>query len=156
MTVGALAEMRTLLFEMRPSALADTRLPILLQQLGDVLTGRQQVPVDLVVRGDVQPPADVKIAFYRIAQEAFNNIGKHAEATHVAVTLAGSANAVDMTIVDNGRGFDPGARLASGGRLGLSIMSERAESVSARLKIDSQPGQGASITLSWEDRVQRK
>jgi PAS domain S-box-containing protein len=147
MTLGALAEMRTLLFEFRPSALVGARLPALVQQLGDVLTGRLRVPVDLFTQGDGQPPVDVKLSFYRIAQEAFNNIAKHAEARKVSVDLRCGADAVAMTITDDGRGFDPETDFE--GRIGLRIMAERAAAIGARLQIDSQPGRGSEVALFW-------
>ena len=81
MTLGALAEMRTLLYELRPETFANAKLTTLLQQAADVFTGRTHIPVEITVQGDPQPPAEVKLAFYRIAQEALNNAAKHAEAT---------------------------------------------------------------------------
>jgi signal transduction histidine kinase len=147
MTLGAVAEMRTLLFELRPSALLEASLPALLQQLADVLTGQRRAQVDLMVGGQTELPAEIKIAFYRIAQEAFNNIIKHAEATHVAVTLQGTAEGVKMTVQDDGHGFDLG--IDCPGCMGLRIMGERAEEIGARLQIDSQPGQGTKIVLAW-------
>jgi signal transduction histidine kinase len=120
---------------------------VLVQQLGDVLTGRLRVPVDLVVQDDGQPPVDVKLACYRIAQEAFNNIAKHAEATRVSAKLRCATEVVELTIVDDGHGFDPEANCP--GCLGLSIMAERAESMGALLQIESQPSQGTRIHLSW-------
>ena len=77
LTRGALAEMRTLLFELRPAALADAELSDLLRQLAESVIGRARVPVTLEVEGTCAIPPDVKIAFYRIAQEALNNIAKH-------------------------------------------------------------------------------
>jgi PAS domain S-box-containing protein len=147
-TLGALAQMRTLLFELRPAALAEARLGVLLQQLGDALTGQSRVPVDLVVRGDGQPPVDVKITFYRIAQEVFNNIAKHAQATHVAATLRSAPDALEMRIVDDGRGFDVTSDVS--GQMGLRIMGERAAGIGAELQFESEPGRGTTVTLSWK------
>ena len=67
---GALAEMRTLLMELRPSALAEARLEDLLRQLGETVTSRQGIPVSINTEGLCVIPPDVHIAFYRIAQEA--------------------------------------------------------------------------------------
>ena len=89
MTLGALAEMRILLFELRPEAMETAKLSTLLQQAADVLTGRSHIPVIMNIDGDPSPPVDVKLAFYRITQEALNNIAKHAEATRVVVDLQG-------------------------------------------------------------------
>ena len=84
---GALAEMRTLLLELRPSALADAGLDDLLRQLADAVQGRTGVPVELSVAGYFGLPADVHLALYRIAQEGLNNVVKHAAASQVAVRL---------------------------------------------------------------------
>ena len=77
---GALAEMRTLLLELRPSVLADSDLGDLLRQLAEAVTGRTGMLVQVIVEIETELPVDVRIALYRIAQEALNNIVKHARA----------------------------------------------------------------------------
>jgi signal transduction histidine kinase len=160
LTRGALAEMRTLLLELRPSALVEARLSDLLRQLADSITGRARVPVALEVEGHCELEAEVKVALYRIAQEALNNVAKHAGATQATVSLRclGSAPtedsaqpAVELTIWDDGSGFDPGAIPANS--LGLGIMRERAEAIGATLTIASQPGTGTQISLMWRGDV---
>lgn len=85
---GALAEMRTLLLELRPARLVETRLDDLLRQLGEAASGREGIPVAVQVEGRASPlPPDVHIALYRIAQEALNNVVKHARAQRVEVRL---------------------------------------------------------------------
>jgi signal transduction histidine kinase len=147
-TLGALAQLRALLFELRPSALASARLSALVQQLADVLTDQWRVPVDVVVKGDGQPPVAVKLAFYRIAQETFNNIAKHARATQVLVIIDGTADGAEMRIHDDGRGFDTAADYSE--QMGLRIMSERAQRIGARLELVSGPGEGTTMTLAWK------
>ncbi len=137
MTLGALAELRNLLFEFHPKALRDTRLSVLVRQLGDVLTGRTHIPIEISIAGDAQSPEDVKIAFYRIAQEAFNNIAKHAQANQVTVVLETVPNKCILSIHDNGIGFDLEAVNAE--KLGLKIMRERAEEIGADLMVESSP-----------------
>ncbi len=144
---GALAEMRTLLFELRPAALEEASLGRLLHQLGDVLTGRTQTPVEVTVQGQMDVPAEVKIALYRIAQEAFNNITKHARATQVTATLQQLPDRVLLTIQDDGRGFDPDSIPAE--RMGLRIMRERAERIGAALTVESAPGRRTRIVVVW-------
>ena len=78
---GALAEMRTLLMELRPAALVEANMADLLRQLGEAVTGRTGVPVTVTVEGQYKFPPDVHVALYRIAQEALNNVVKHAQAS---------------------------------------------------------------------------
>jgi len=87
LTRGALAEMRTLLLELRLSALIDAELGDLLRQLAESITGRAQLPVAVEVEGQCALPPTVKVALYRIAQEALNNVTKHAGASRVSVRL---------------------------------------------------------------------
>ncbi len=159
LTRGALAEMRTLLLELRPNTLVESKLSALLKHLGDATTGRTRIPVSLQVEGDSRLPGDVQVALYRIAQEALNNVCKHAEATGVVVGLHYWPERVMLRIRDDGRGFEPGA--IPPGHLGIGIMHERARAVGASLLIHSCPGQGTEITVSWphsggqDDRVIR-
>ena len=144
---GALAEMRALLFELRPWTLDSVPLVRLLEYLRDALTGRTRVEVawDLAVSGE--PPAATKAAVYRIAQEAFNNVVKHARASRVRVTLRSDGENGCLTVVDDGRGFDPAP--VAGDRMGLAIMRERAEGIGARLDVTSAAGRGTRIELTW-------
>jgi signal transduction histidine kinase len=144
---GALAEMRTLLLELRPDALLESDLPDLLRQLVEAFHGRVRVEASLDVHGDRKVEADVQVALYRIAQEALNNVAKHAQATRVTLTLRLSDEQVDLTVVDDGRGFDPDA--AAAGHLGLEIMRERAAAIGAVLRVASRPGDGTRLTVVW-------
>ena len=80
LTRGALAEMRTLLFELRPAALSQARLSDLLKQLSEAVMGRQRLPICLDISGDCEIPCDVKVEIYRIVQESLNNTIKYAHA----------------------------------------------------------------------------
>ncbi|MDT8305133.1 MAG: GAF domain-containing protein [Anaerolineae bacterium] len=145
---GALAEMRTLLLELRPVALVESNLPELLQQLAAALRGRCQFEVALAVEGT--PPAgglppEVQVAMYRIAQEALNNIAKHAAASRVEIQLAFGAAGVLLEIADDGRGFDAGAGRPDS--FGLAIMHERAAKIGAELQIESAPGAGTRLSV---------
>jgi PAS domain S-box-containing protein len=147
LTRGALAEMRTLLLELRPAALTEVSLGDLLRQLAEAVTGRARIPITLAVDGQCPLPPDVQIALYRIAQEALNNVAKHAGASQATVDLNCNEDGIKLRIRDNGRGFD--LSLVSPTSLGLGIMRERAESVGAILAIDSQIGKGTEVTVIW-------
>lgn len=148
LTRGALAEMRTMLLEMRPESLERTDIKSLLKQLADAFIGRVRVPLDLEITGDCKPTHDVKIVFYRIAQEALNNIAKHSGARQVDVHLECQPGHRKLCIKDDGLGFEPKAIPAD--HMGIAIMRERARSIGAYLKIESQPGQGTTVELDWK------
>ncbi|MBN1642841.1 MAG: PAS domain-containing protein [Anaerolineae bacterium] len=148
LTRGALAEMRTLLLELRPAVLTEKPLEQLLRSLAEATTSRTRVPVTLDAEGSVHLPPRQQIAFYRIAQEALNNVVKHAGATGVTVRLQRSGGEVVLSIEDNGSGFDPA--IARPGHLGLGIMQERAEQIGATLAVQSQPGAGTRVTVRWQ------
>ena len=151
LTRGALAEMRTLLFELRPAALADAELSDLLRQLSESVIGRARVPITLEVEGTCAIPTDVKIALYRIAQEALNNIAKHSGASRAQISLRCQPGQVSLDIIDNGHGFD--ITKTAPGSFGLGNMNERANHIGAVLKIDSKVGEGTEITVNWQDKT---
>lgn len=148
LTRGALAEMRTLLLELRPAALAEANLPDLLRQLGEAVVGRARIPVELQTEEScVELPTDVHVALYRIAQEALNNVAKHSGASKAQVILACGDEGLQLTVEDDGAGFDP--TVAGTGHLGMGIMRERAEAVGARLEVQSAPGEGTKVRVTW-------
>jgi signal transduction histidine kinase len=147
-TLGALAEMRTLLFELRPDSLEEADIGTLLGQLGDALSGRTRIPVEVTVEGESKLPLDVKLALYRIAQEAFNNIARHSKAAHVTATLQRLPDRAILIVRDDGLGFEIDSILPE--RLGVRIMQERAKSIGAAFTIESQGGQGTQITVEWK------
>lgn len=147
LTRGALSEMRTLLVELRPAALVDTDLGDLIGHQVNAFVARTRLTVEYDRNCVHNPPVEVKEAFYRIAQEAFNNIAKHAEATQVTVRLSCLPDSVEVSIEDNGVGFDPQSSHFDG--MGLGIMRERARNVGAQLDVSSQAGGGARLRLLW-------
>ena len=150
LTRGALAEMRTLLVELRPGALTEMPLGDLLRQLAEATAGRSRLDVRAVIDGLPRPlPSAVQVALYRMAQEALNNVVKHAQAHHVALELAYPADGVRLRVTDDGCGFDQDPSSIPAGHLGLSIMRERADAVGADLEVASQFGAGTTIEISW-------
>jgi signal transduction histidine kinase len=149
LTRGALAEMRTLLLELRPATLTQTRLNDLIKQLCEALIGRSRLPITLTIEGECQLPPEVQIAFYRVAQESLNNVFKYARATEVNVRLFLSASSVHLETRDNGIGFD--ASTAKPTSLGMRIMRERAEAIGADLHISSHLGAGTCVEMTWNE-----
>jgi PAS domain S-box-containing protein len=150
LTRGALAEMRALLLELRPSALMEAEIEDLFRQLSEAFTGRSRLPVSLKIEGKCQVPADIRIALYRIAQEAMNNIAKHAHASQVELELTCAEHELKLCIQDDGTGFS--MEHISSDHLGLGIMKERAEAIGAVLTITSQPGKGTRIEAAWKEQ----
>ena len=129
LTRGALAEMRTLLLELRPATLTQTRLSDLIRQLCEAFIGRSRLPIVLNIEGDCTLPPEVQVAFYRVAQESLNNVFKYARATQVNVSLFISSTSVRFETCDNGIGFDMSTSKPTS--LGMRIMRERAEAIGA-------------------------
>jgi signal transduction histidine kinase len=157
LTRGALAEMRAVLLELRPSAVIKTPLGEILAQLTEAVTSRSGLPFQLFIEKIPLLPEEVQISFYRIAQEALNNVVKHAQAMHVSVSLSETqplpdancltGSVVKLVIQDDGVGFSSGSAQSS--HLGVSIMRERASSIKATLSIESEPGYGTLVSLIW-------
>lgn len=154
LTRGALAEMRTLLLELRPAALTQTRLNDLIKQLCEAFIGRSRLPIRMNIEGECNLPPEAQIAFYRIAQESLNNVFKYARATQVDVNLFLSPGNVHFEVCDNGIGFDMGT--AKPTSLGLRIMQERAEAIGADLQITSEPGKGTCVSVTWRENPNQK
>jgi two-component system nitrate/nitrite sensor histidine kinase NarX len=128
--------------------LAEADLDDLLRQLAEATRGKARVAVEVDVQGACTLPRDVHVTLYRIAQEALNNVARHARASRVGVQLRCQPHGATLSISDDGRGFD-GARVPPG-HLGIGIMRERAEAIGAQLEIESQAGQGTRVTVTWE------
>ena len=145
-TQAALKEMRLLVYELRPPVLEQERLTGALQKRLDAVEGRTGVEARLLTEGDVNLPAAVEEALYRIAQEALNNALKHATATDVEVLIRADEAQVLLEVTDNGCGFDPEAARNAGG-MGLISMHQRAELVGGVLSIHSAPGEGTRVQV---------
>jgi signal transduction histidine kinase len=143
---GALAEMRSLLLELRPDELSEVALDELIKHLLAALECRRTMDVTIAL-DPIRLEPSAHLAFYRIAQETLGNVTQHANARTLAVRLV-AGPPVELLIADDGAGFDPDA--VPGGHLGLQIMSERAEAVNAELSVTSAPGQGATMRLLFD------
>jgi PAS domain S-box-containing protein len=147
LTRGALAQMRTMLLELRGERLEEVPIHQLLRQLTEAAESRSSVNVLLTIRGDAPLPPEPHVAVYRVVQEALTNVTRHARASTAWVDLDLGAASVHLLVGDDGCGFDPSA--VEAGHVGLKSMRERAAQVEAELDIVTQPGRGTVVTLDW-------
>jgi PAS domain S-box-containing protein len=147
---GALAQMRTLLLELRGDALEEVPVGQLLRHLVEAAEGRSAVEIRLTLRGGVETPPPLHEPIYRIAQEALNNVIRHAGAAQAWVDLGAGAEEVRLVVGDNGRGFEPSDFDPS--HMGLRSMRERAQEAGGRFDIVTGPGSGTVITVDWKQR----
>ncbi len=140
----ALREMRLLIFELRPPALAEAGLVAALQARLEAVEARTGVETAVIAPDELQLPPDVETGLYWIAQEALNNALKHAQAAKIGVTLAQTASGVTLTIADDGVGLESAVSPPKG-TLGLRGMQERAAQLGWQFSLKSDPGQGTTI-----------
>jgi PAS domain S-box-containing protein len=140
---AGLTEMRALIFELRPEALDSEGLTGVLEQQAAALRIRHGLEATVTLCHEPSAPLDVKEAVFRIAQEALNNIVKHARATHLRLDLACDARELTLDVRDDGRGFDPDGSFP--GHLGLRTMRERAARLGGSVRIESIPAGGTRV-----------
>lgn len=146
LAAAALEETRFAIAGLRPPVLDDLGLAASLESLGRSMSG-----LDVQVEAaQCQLPEHVETAVYRVAQEALQNVAKHAAARRAELRLFPTGEAVALTVDDDGEGFDPGAVPEWGGPVGygLSGMRERAELLGGWLQVDSTPGRGTRLSLT--------
>ncbi len=143
---AGLAEMRALIFELRPEALREEGIVAALDKQAAALRARYNIEVAASLEEMPDDlPLDVEEALYRIAQEALHNTVKHARATRVDLDLDCDGSDLSLTIADNGRGFDAGGSFP--GHMGLHTMRERAERLGGSIALTSAPGEGTRIEV---------
>jgi PAS domain S-box-containing protein len=140
----ALAEMRALIFELRPGSLAEEGLVSALRKHIGAVEGRTGLSVLLDVDDVPRMALDVEDALYRITQEALHNVVKHAGARHVKVSLC-CEGGVCLEVSDDGAGFDPAA--VTGDHLGLAGIRTRVDRLGGTLTVESSPGAGTRIEV---------
>jgi PAS domain S-box-containing protein len=139
-------EARQIARQLHPAILEDLGLVKALQQLCDDFSQTDGVRVAFRIRGVLHPQSlEAASCAYRIAQEALNNVARHAQATHVTILLAGHRD-LNLSIRDDGVGFDPTAARGAGG-LGLVSMEERARMAGGTLSVTARPGRGTRVRL---------
>jgi PAS domain S-box-containing protein len=146
---AGLAEMRALIFELRPESLQIEGLAAALAKQAEAARARHQLQVTTDFCPEPETSLAVKEALYRVAQEALHNVAKHAQATQVELRLAAENGRLTLTIRDDGQGFDPSGDFP--GHLGLRSMRERLEAVGGEFHLHSAPGQGTMIRAVMGD-----
>jgi signal transduction histidine kinase len=142
----ALAEMRTLVRELRPGSVVDEGLVKSLERLAAMRKKRDGLSVTIAVRGEEGGSTEVKETIFRTAREAVNNIAKHAGVKEARLDLSFGPEEIALLVQDSGRGFDP----AGSGRpesFGLVAMRERVEALGGRLDVRSAAGAGTEIDV---------
>jgi signal transduction histidine kinase len=142
---AALAEMRALIFELRPDALEKEGLVAALSRHAEAILARHHLAVETAFCEEPSAPPDVKEALYRIAVELMNNAVKHAQATRISLRLQAQHGMIILEVQDDGVGFDPQGEYP--GHLGLRSMRERAAQIGAALEIESASGRGTQVQV---------
>jgi signal transduction histidine kinase len=142
---GALAEMRALIFELRPGALREAGLAAAIERFVGAFRSRTGIEVGMELDSRRLPDA-VEEALYRIASEALANVGKHACASRVRITVCHVGSNVELRVRDNGVGFDP-CRPVAGDHMGQRTMQERAAALGGSCVVQSQPGNGTEVVV---------
>ena len=144
---GAMEELRSVVFELRPASLEAEGLASVLRKHVEVLRRVSGREIELRVGA---PPALGPAAagqVFRIAQEALQNALRHADAERIEVRLEDGGGRLALSVADDGRGFDAAAPEVRGRRLGLTSMEERAAELGGRLTIASRAGEGTTVRL---------
>jgi signal transduction histidine kinase len=149
----ALAEMRALLYELHPAALAEEGLAKALAKLVAAMQVRTEVPLTFTGSATCRLSPDAETAMFRIVQEALGNALKYAQATAITVTLAETAEQLVASVTDDGVGFDPALHVAPSadgqrGGLGLRSMRARAAAAGMKLQIASTSEAGTCVTVA--------
>jgi PAS domain S-box-containing protein len=141
----AMAEMKSLIFELRPESLATEGLVVALRKHLRALELRHRFALDLHLPSEPEVSLEVKEMLYRITQEAMNNVVKHAQAKRVWIRLEVNEERLELEVRDDGHGFDTNREFP--GHLGLRSMRERAEKLGATYEISSKLNEGTSVRV---------
>ncbi len=140
---AGLAEMRALIFELRPESLEKEGLVAALEKQAAALRARHEIEVESVLCDEPGASPDAKETVYRIAQEALHNIVRHAHASNVKIEMDYDPECIILEVSDDGVGFDAGGDYP--GHLGLRSMRERASHLGGTLEVETEPGRGTRI-----------
>ncbi|HEX8221275.1 MAG TPA: PAS domain S-box protein [Chloroflexia bacterium] len=147
LTQGALAEMRALIFELRPGALEEEGLLQALRKHAAAVQGREMLPVEVVADEASIPrlKPNAEESLYRIGQEALHNVVKHAHAKRVQIRMGVEAGDLVLQICDDGDGFD--ASQVPAGHMGLNTMGQRVAALGGEYHVSSKPGEGTTVSV---------
>lgn len=143
----AMEELRSVIVHLRPAALESQGVAEALAKHVEVLRRVHEREIALTVQGDAPVAAAIEGDVFRIAQEALHNALRHAAAARIAVSLVCAPGRVELTVTDDGSGFEPAAPGARSRSLGLTTMAERARAAGGTLTIDSAAGAGTAVRL---------
>jgi signal transduction histidine kinase len=150
-TRRGLEETRRSLKDLRAEPLEDMGLALAMRALAKDFAARNELVLELDVPEEINnPPQEIEHGFYRVAQEALENIVQHAGAKHVQVKLEQDGEVLLLIVADDGRGFDMGSETTEH-QLGVQGMYERAELIGARLEVNSEVDQGTIVRLIKEN-----
>ncbi|HVF79673.1 MAG TPA: GAF domain-containing sensor histidine kinase [Solirubrobacteraceae bacterium] len=148
----AMQELRSVIVHLRPAALEFQGLAVALGKHVDVLRRTHKREITLQIEGDAAVAAAIEGDVFRIAQEALHNALRHAgAAAQITVVLRCEPGRLDLTVCDDGTGFDPAAAGLRSRSLGLTTMAERARAAGGTIAIMSTPGAGTTVRLTVED-----
>jgi len=149
-TRSGLDETRRALAALRASPIEDLGLPAALAALAQDAANRSNLKLELETPETLDDlPLEVEQTFFRVAQEALANAGRHAHASHLVVRLHRNHHSLTLIVQDDGEGFSAD-RPSDESRYGLRGMRERAEMIDAALSIESRPGRGTTVRMDWE------
>lgn len=148
---GSLEEIRKIIFNLRPMALDDLGLLPILRKFAHDFEEKTKILTRVEVRGqESRLPSGMEVAIFRLVQEAFTNVAKHAQASHVLLDITYQVQMVKIVVQDNGRGIPKEvlqSKQSEGSHFGLIGMQERVELLEGRFEIESEPGIGTKITM---------
>jgi signal transduction histidine kinase len=152
LTQAAMAEMRALIFELRPESLEVEGLVVAIEKQVAAIAARHGIMIQVELCEEPDVPQPLKEVLYRVCQEALHNVVKHSGASFATVFLTDKDGQLVLEIADKGRGFD--TRQSFPGHMGLISMPERATKIGATLEIRSVIGEGTTIRLTRKHPVQ--
>jgi signal transduction histidine kinase len=147
----AVADMRLLIFELRPPVLEEEGLVEAIRTRLESVETRSGIKVDFYVDGELRLNKAFETELYRVTMEALNNILKHAQATQIVVNITSDERGFNLSIRDDGKGFDASI-FEKGGGVGFRNMQERIQKIGGVVRVDTAPGRGTSILVKVEDK----